>query len=75
MEKNLFITSDLSLAAYLVINGLTLERAKKLPSGKFELVLCDYDNCSEKLSLAYVNSDFSKFDSAIRTIKKILYTK
>ena len=75
MEENVFITSDLPLAAFLVISGLSLLKARKMSGGKFEFVLDDPDDAADKLSIDYINSDFCKFDNTIRSIKKILYTK
>ena len=76
MEDNkIFITSDLPLAAYLIIKGLKLVKAKKAVSGRFEFVLEDPKDEAEGLSLMYVNSDFCKFDHTIRSIKKLLYAK
>lgn len=74
-EKNIFTTSDLSLAAFLVIKGLVLTRAQKTNVGKFEFILQDPEHISQALSLEYINSDFCKFDNQIRSIKKLLYTK
>lgn len=75
MEENIFITSDLPLAAFLVVNGLSLKKAVKTPSGRFEFVLADPEDVANKLSIEYINSEFCKFDNTIRSIKKILYTK
>lgn len=75
MEEQIFITSDLPLAAYLVISGLVLRNARKTAGGKFEFVLNDPEQKASKLSIDYINSDFCKFDNTIRSIKKILYTK
>ena len=75
MSTNTFVTSDLPLAAFLVIKGLTLIKAKKAGNGKFEFILEDPDNEADKLSIEYINSDFCKFDNTIRSIKKLLYTK
>lgn len=75
MNENIFVTSDLPLAAYLVIRGLELQTARKIPGGKFEFVLEDSGKMAEKLSIEYINSEFCKFDNTIRSIKKILYTK
>jgi hypothetical protein len=73
-DKKLYTTSDLPLAAYLVIKGLSLVKAKKASSGKFEFVLEDPDEKADALSIEYINSDFCKFDNQIRSIKKLLYT-
>jgi len=70
-----YITSDLSLAAFLSMKGLEIQKAAKLSGGKFEFILGDPEGKAELLSLEYVNSDFSKFDNQIRLIKKLLYTK
>jgi hypothetical protein len=75
MEELVFVTSDLPLAAFLVINGLNLQKARKMSGGKFEFVLSDPEQLADKLSIDYINSDFCKFDNTIRSIKKILYTK
>jgi hypothetical protein len=73
--ENTYVTSDLSLAAFLSMKGLNILRATKLSGGRFEFVLSDPSEMASGLSLEYVNSDFSKFDNQIRLIKKILYTK
>jgi len=75
MEIKIFTTSDLPLAAFLVTRGLSLVRAKKAVSGKFEFALEDPDEVAEKLSIEYINSEFCKFDNTIRSIKKLLYTR
>lgn len=74
MEENkYFITSDLSIAAFLMMNGLTLHRCGKVPSGKFEFVFNDPDEKAPSLSVGYLNSEFLKFDNHVRTLKKMLY--
>ncbi len=72
MEKY-YITSDLSLAAYLTVKGLDLIKAKKVESGKFEFIIDDNEGKADLLAIEYINSDFCKFDNQIRTIKKLLY--
>lgn len=75
MEPQVFITSDLPLAAFLVIKGLVLVTAHKTANNKFEFVLEDPLSQAKSLSVEYVNSDFCQFDNTIRSIKKLLYTK
>jgi len=75
MKEHTFTTSDLPLAAFLVISGLSLQSAGKLSGGRFEFILSDPDKVADQLSIDYINSDFCKFDNTIRSIKKILYTK
>jgi hypothetical protein len=75
MEEKVFVTSDLPLAAYLVIKGLQIQKAKKISGGKFEFILDDPEEVAESYAIEYINSDFCKFDNTIRSIKKVLYTK
>ncbi|MAG27577.1 hypothetical protein CMI47_18750 [Candidatus Pacearchaeota archaeon] len=66
------ITSDLALAAFLVMRGLPLIDASR-NQGKFEFIFNDANSEAVKLSIEFVNSEFSKFDNHVRTLKKILY--
>lgn len=73
MEEKTFKTSDLSLAAFLTMKGLTLLRCTKTTVGKFEFVFEDAEEKAPGLSMNYLNSDFCKFDNHVRTLKKMLY--
>jgi hypothetical protein len=73
MEKKTFITSDLSLAAFLTMKGLVLIRCNKALTGKFEFIFEDQDEKASLLSMDYFNSDFCRFDNNVRTLKKMLY--
>jgi len=73
MEEKIFKTSDLSLAAFLAMKGLTLLRCSKTSSGKFEFIFDDEEEKAPGLSMNYLNSDFCKFDNHVRTLKKMLY--
>lgn len=72
-ETKKFITSDLSLAAFLAMKGLELVKCGKTQTGKFEFIFKDKDNLGSNYSIEYLNSDFCKFDNHIRIIKKMLY--
>ena len=73
MEEKKFITSDLSLAAFLAMKGLELVKCGKTSTGKFEFIFKDPDDLGPKYSVEYLNSDFCKFDNHVRVIKKMLY--
>jgi len=73
MEENIFKTSDLSLAAFLTMKGLSLLRCAKTATGKFEFIFDDSEQKAPSLSMSYLNSDFCKFDNHVRTLKKMLY--
>lgn len=73
MEDKKFITSDLSLAAFLTMKGMILSRCNKTATGKFEFIFDDPDEKAPGLSMNYLNSEFCKFDNHVRTLKKMLY--
>ena len=70
-SKN-YETSDLGLAAYLLIKGQTLTSAGR-KGNKFHFVfLCSGKPSCRELALQYINSDFAKFDSALKTLKNLV---
>jgi len=73
MEKQIYKTSDLALAAYLKLNGLKFVKGNR--DGKFQFVFEDPENKAEDLAIEFVNSEFRKFDDEIRSLKKIIYSK
>jgi hypothetical protein len=72
-DKKIYITSDLPLAAYLMMKGLKLKDARRSPGGKFEFIFFDPGETAFALALEFVNSEFCKFDNHLRSLKKILY--
>lgn len=67
----LFTTNDMSLSAYLVMNNVRLIGARRL--GKSFQFRFENDPRIEQLKVAYVNSESSRFDDAVRKLKAILY--
>ena len=68
-----YVTSDLSLAAFLLMRGLKLISAEKIASGKFKFSFADPDDKAKKLALDFVNSEFCEFDNQVRNLKKLIY--
>ena len=67
----LYDTSDLALAAFLLMQGISLLSAKKDASGKFKFTFDDSDVRVQDLAVQFVNSDFSKLTGSY--IKKRQY--
>ena len=72
---NEYETSDLALAAFLLMRDMVLIRADKLPSGKFRFIFNDPDDEAVVLSMSFINSDFVKFDNHVRNLKKLVHRK
>ena len=68
-----YVTSDLSLAAFLLMKGMKLNDAKKTTSGKFIFSFDDPDDRAKNLSLDFINSEFCEFDNQVRNLKKLIY--
>ena len=70
----MYDTSDLALAAFLLMQGVSLVSAKKDASGKFKFTFDDSDVRVQDLAVQFVNSDFSKFDNHVRNLRKLMYS-
>lgn len=70
----MYTTSDLSLAAFLLMHGLRLKTANKL-TGKFEFVFFDPNDEADSLSLTFIGSEFSKYDGYLRTLRSMIHRK
>ena len=66
-------TSDLSIAAYLMMKGLKLLDAKRSPSGQFMFEFEDLQSEAVKYAIEFTGSDFAVYDNHVRNLKKILY--
>ena len=68
-----FETSDIGVAAYVMMKGLKLKSASRGQGGRFRFVFNDHNQLGAGLSVDYVNSESAKFDAHIKNLKNILY--
>ena len=68
-----FETSDIGIAAYVMMKGLKLLRATRSSGGRFKFVFEDPTDLGPKLAVDYVNSEAAKFDANMKNLKNILY--
>ena len=73
MNQNVYKTSDLSIAAYLMMKGMRLINAYRTPSGQFMFEFDDPDNKGSLLAIQFTGSDCAVYDNHVRNLKKILY--
>jgi hypothetical protein len=66
-------TSDLSIAAYLMMKGMILRNAYRGSSGQFMFEFDDPDSKGVQLAIEFTNSDCAVYDNHVRNLKKILY--
>jgi|TARA_B110000467_G_C18124073_1_gene369525 hypothetical protein len=69
-NNDIFETSDLGTAAYLLIKGCTLIIAEK-DRYRYSFVFSEEKVCKQ-LSLEYVNSEFSRFDASLKNLRSLI---
>ena len=69
----MYKTSDLSIAAYLMMKGMKLVDAYRGPSGQFMFEFNDPNQEGPKLAIDFTNSESAVFDNHVRNLKKVLY--
>ena len=73
MNMNTFQTSDIGIAAYVMMKGLKLKQASRGHSGRFSFVFDDPQDVGKSYAVDYVNSESAKFDANMKNLKNILY--
>lgn len=73
MNMNTFQTSDIGIAAYVMMKGLKLQSAAKGSSGRFNFIFDDPDGLGQTYAVDYVNSESAMFDAHMKNLKNILY--
>lgn len=74
-ENKTYITADLATAAYLMLVGIPLISASKEPQGKFKFTFDDGNDVCHKHAIEFLATDFCKYDSHLRNLKKLLNTR
>ena len=73
MNMKNFQTSDIGIAAYVMMQGLKLKDASRGHNGRFNFVFEDPHDLGKKYAVDYVNSESAKFDANMKNLKNILY--
>jgi len=73
MNMNIFQTSDIGIAAYVMMKGLKLKQASRGHNGRFNFVFNDPNHLGAGYAVDYVNSESAKFDAHMKNLKNILY--
>lgn len=73
MNMNIFQTSDIGIAAYVMMKGLKLKTASRGNNGRFSFIFDDPHDLGKNYAVDYVNSESAKFDANMKNLKNILY--
>jgi len=66
-------TSDIGIAAFIMMKGLKLIEAKRSQSGRFSFVFEDKNDLGNSYAVDYLNSESAKFDANMKNLKNILF--
>ena len=69
----MFETSDIAIAAYLMMKGLKLKSAGREKSGRFRFEFSDPNDLASQYCVEFVNSESALFDAHVKNLKNILY--
>jgi len=69
----MYKTSDLSIAAYLMMKGMKLINAFRTSNGQFMFEFDDPNNMGPSFAIEFTNSESAVYDNHVRNLKKILY--
>ena len=69
----MYKTSDLSIAAYLMMKGMKLLNAYRTSNGQFMFEFDDPSGEGPKFAIEFTNSESAVYDNHVRNLKKILY--
>ena len=73
MNKNIYITSDIALAAFLMMKGMKLLSATRERNGRCRFEFDNTKNLADSYAVEFVNSESAKFDAHVKNLKNILF--
>ena len=73
MNMKTFQTSDIGIAAYVMMKGLVLKTASRGHNGRFAFIFEDPNDEGKQCAVDYVNSESARFDANMKNLKNILY--
>jgi len=73
VSGKIYITSDIAIAAFLMMKGMQLVSASRERSGRFKFQFDDANNEADEFAVQFVNSESAKFDAHVKNLKNILF--
>jgi len=73
MSLKIYITSDIAIAAFLMMKGMKLISASRERNGRFRFEFDDSKDQADKFAVEFVNSESAKFDAHVKNLKNILF--
>ena len=73
MAAKTYTTHDISIAAYMLMRGITLKRVDvETKSGKYIIEFDDSNNLCKKYSIDFLSSESCMYDSYVRKLRSMV---
>lgn len=71
-KDNIFVTNDLSVAAFLLTHGYKVTKANKEIGGRYLFEIEDHDGKASDVSLNFLSSECFRYDGFVRMLRNML---
>jgi hypothetical protein len=71
-SSNIFVTNDLSVAAFLLTHGYKVTKAIKETGGRYLFEIEDHDGRAADVSLNFLSSECFRYDGFVRMLRNML---
>jgi hypothetical protein len=72
VNDNIFVTNDLSVAAFLLTYGYKVTKAIKESGGRYLFEIDDHDGKASDISLSFLSSECFRYDGFVRMLRNML---
>ena len=73
MASKMYVTSDIAIAAFLMMKGMKLISATRERSGRFRFEFDDSNDTAGKYAVEFANSESAKFDAHVKNLKNLIF--
>ena len=73
MSQNVYVTSDIAIAAFLMMKGMKLLNANRERNGRFRFEFDDSRAEAATHAVSFANSESAKFDAHVKNLKNLIF--
>ena len=73
MISKIYITSDIAIAAFLMMKGMKLLSAKRERNGRFRFEFDNTHQEADQYAVEFANSESAKFDAHVKNLKNLIF--
>ena len=73
MSNKIYVTSDIAIAAFLMMKGMKLISASRERNGRFRFEFDDTKQQADNYAVEFANSEAAKFDAHVKNLKNLIF--